>query len=355
MESLSDSQSPWTMWFIPVLLVVLSFMVGLVTRKLLFGFLRKVSQRTETKLDDIIIESIRGAYLLWFVILGIYLAMRFAVLPERIVDLANTVLTVLWVISATIVTVKMTNRFIATYADRLPARLPITSVTRNIARIAVVVMGSLIVLDILGISITPMLTAIGIGGLAVALALQSTLSNMFAGFYVTVAREVRIGDYVKLDTGQEGYVSDIGWRTTRIQMLQNNVVIVPNSRLAESIITNYHLPETEMSLLIPVSVSYDADPDRVEKILIEEAKEGARSIPGLLPEPEPFVRFIPGFGEFSLDFTLICRVREFVDQYLAQHELRKRIFRRFKKEGIEIPFPIRTVYLRDGQKVQQRV
>jgi small-conductance mechanosensitive channel len=127
------------------------------------------------------------------------------------------------------------------------------------------------------------------------------------------------------------------------------MVIIPNSKLSQSIVTNYYLPEKRMALLIPVSVSYSSNPEKVEKILVEEAKKAVGEIPGLLGEPEPFVRFIPGFGDSSLDFTLICQVQEFVDQFPAQHELRKRIFRRFKEEGIEIPFPHRTVYLR-GEK-----
>jgi small-conductance mechanosensitive channel len=101
-----------------------------------------------------------------------------------------------------------------------------------------------------------------------------------------------------------------------------------------------------MSLLIKVGVSYESDPDQIERILVEEALAASRDMPGLLAEPAPFVRFIPGFGDFSLDFTLIVQVSEFVDQYLAQHEVRKRIFRRFREEGIEIPFPIRTVHVR---------
>jgi small-conductance mechanosensitive channel len=205
--------------------------------------------------------------------------------------------------------------------------------------------GGLILLSILGISITPILTALGVGGLAVALALQDTLANLFAGFYVSIARNVRVGDYVKLDGGAEGYVTDITWRSTTIRALANNLIIVPNSRLAQAIVTNYHLPEKRMSLLIPISVSYDCDPERVEEILIQEATAAAGHIPGLLASPAPFVRFIPGFGESSLDFTLICQVAEFVDQYLAQHELRKRIFRRFRAEGIEIPFPQRTLHI----------
>lgn len=179
-----------------------------------------------------------------------------------------------------------------------------------------------------------------------ALALQDTLSNLFAGFYVSLSGHIRLGDYIKLDSGEEGYVTDITWRSTTVRALPSNMIVMPNAKLAQAIVTNYYLPEKRMSLLIPIGVSYDSDPEQIERILIEEASKGAQDIPGLLAEPAPFVRFIPGFGDPSLNFTLICQVKEFVDQYFAQHELRKRIFKRFREEGVEIPFPIRTVYLR---------
>jgi small-conductance mechanosensitive channel len=123
-------------------------------------------------------------------------------------------------------------------------------------------------------------------------------------------------------------------------------VIIPNSKLAQSVVTNYHLPEKSVALRLPISVSYSSDLQRVENVLLEEAQKALGEIPGLLADPEPLVRFSPGFGESSLDFTLNCQVAEFVDQFLVQHELRKRIFQRFKEEGIEIPFPQRTVHLR---------
>jgi small-conductance mechanosensitive channel len=164
--------------------------------------------------------------------------------------------------------------------------------------------------------------------------------------HILVEKSIRVGDFIRLESGQEGYVDDITWRTTRIRMLPNNMVVIPNSKLAQSVVTNYYLPEKRMSLLIPVGVSYSSDPERVEQILVEEAKKAVGEVPGLLGDPEPFVRFIPGFGESSLEFTLVCQVREFTDQYPVQHELRKRIFKRFRQEGIEIPFPHRTVYLR---------
>jgi len=177
----------------------------------------------------------------------------------------------------------------------------------------------------------------GVGGLAVALALQDTLSNLFAGVHLLADKPIRVGDYVKLADTVEGHVVDIGWRSTRVRMLQNVVVTIPNKRVAESIITNYDLPESRLALLIRVAVDYGADPDLVQRILVEETTQATNEVPGLLAEPEPTARLIPGFGEYSLDFTLVCHVKSFTDQFLVQHELRKRILRRFATEGSGFP------------------
>jgi small-conductance mechanosensitive channel len=164
---------------------------------------------------------------------------------------------------------------------------------------------------------------------------------------VTVAGQVRLGDYIRLNTGEEGYVADISWRSTTMRGLGNNLIIVPNAKLAQAIVTNFYLPERRMSLNIPINVSYDCDPDQVERVLLEEAQSAAGAIPGMLTEPPPAVRFIPGFGESALGFTLTCQVAEFVDQFLVQHELRKRILKRFQSERIQMPYPTRTVYLKN--------
>jgi small-conductance mechanosensitive channel len=196
-----------------------------------------------------------------------------------------------------------------------------------------------------GGGITPILTALGVGGLAVALALQDTLSNLFAGFYMAVAGQVRLGDYIKLNTGEEGYVADITWRSTIIRSLASNFIIVPNTKLAQAIVTNYHLPEKPMSASLRVDVRYDCDPDLVERALREVVVKGAREIGGMLAEPAPSVAFDPGFGESGLGFTLSFQVAEFAGQFGVRNELRKRILRRFREEGIAIPFPTRTVRL----------
>ncbi len=321
--------------------------LALVVRKVLFHFLQRWIQKTETRLDDLFLEALSTPSIYWCIAVGLYFAIGTSNLPARYVTYSFKAIHVLVIFSVTLALANASAR-LATYSiQKAGISISLPGLSQVIIKGTILTIGILILLDTLGISIIPVITALGVGGLAVALALQDTLSNLFAGLHILVEKSIRMGDFIKLESGQEGYVMDISWRTTRIRMLPNNVVVIPNNKLAQSIVTNYYLPEKRMAVQIPVSTSYDTSPDRVEKILIEEAIQGAKEIPGMLSDPAPVVRFIPGFGDFSLNFTLICYVKEFVDQYLAQHELRKRIFERFKKEGIEIPFPIRTVYLKE--------
>ena len=317
-------------------------------RHFLLRWLEALAARTSTRLDELLLQSLRTPTILWCVAAGLMAGLEAAPLPRRLAVWGTSLVAALVVLSVTIVVANALARGLQHIGQRVQIETAVTGLGTTLTRVLVFLLGGLLILGTLGISVTPFLAALGVGGLAVGLALQDTLGNLFAGIHILVEKPVRVGDYIKLDTGQEGYVADIGWRTTRIRMLPNNMVIVPNAKLAQNILTNYYLPEQRMALLVPISVSYGSDPERVEKILMEEATRAAGEVPGLLAEPAPFVRFIPGFGESSLDFTLICQVREFVDQYLAQHELRKRIFRRFREEGIEIPYPQRVVHVLNG-------
>lgn len=333
--------------FVPALIAFFSALALFVVRGVAFRLLRKWAGKTETRVDDIIIDSFSTPSLYWCVAMGLYAGVVTSEMPAKYLLYLSKVIYVILILSVTFAAANLAGRIFRNYVQKSNLPIPTTGLAYGLFKGIIIIIGLLIVLNVLGVSITPLITALGVGGLAVALALQDTLANLFAGIHVLMERSIRVGDFIKLESGQEGYVDDITWRTTRIRMLPNNMVVIPNSKLAQSIVTNYYLPEKRMSLLIPVGVSYSSDPERVEQILVEEAKKAIGEIPGLLREPEPFVRFIPGFGDSSLDFTLICQVQEFVDQYYAQHELRKRIFRRFSEEGVEIPFPHRTVYLRE--------
>jgi small-conductance mechanosensitive channel len=332
---------------VPATIAVIAMAVLLVIRSIVMSMAKRWAKTTATKIDDIIVSSLRTPTIFWCAALGLYLGITFSDLPPKYSQTGSTLLTVIIIASVTIAAANLSGKIFRNYLQSSELPIPSSGLAYGLLKGSILIIGFLIILSVLGVSIAPLLTALGVGGLAVALALQDTLANLFAGIHILMEKSIRVGDFVKLESGQEGYVDDITWRTTRVRMLPNNMVVIPNSKLSQSVVTNFHLPEKRMSLLIPVAVSYAADPDAVESILLEETIQAVGDIPGLLGDPAPMVRFIPGFGDSSLDFTLICQVEEFADQYPVQHELRKRILRRFRDEGIEIPYPQRTVHIQE--------
>lgn len=327
----------------PTGVFLFTLLAGLVSRRVLFSRLERWSRRSRTVVDDIIIEALEKPYFIWFVMLGLYFGLKVTkFLPHGVVVGAAKTLAVLGIISVVLVLASIANGLLRIYSARVESILPVTSLTSNISRIIIFGVGALVILNTLGVSITPILATLGVGGLAVALALQDTLANFFAGFHVSLARQVRVGDYVKLDTGEEGYITDITWRTTKIRMLPNNIVLVPNEKLTKSIITNFYLPEKEMAVLVNLGVHYASDLNKVERVTCAVGKEVMTEVAGGVPAFDPFIRY-NAFGDSSIQLTVILRAKEFVDQYLVKHEFIKRLQGRYAAEGIVIPYPIRAI------------
>jgi len=339
-----NAQTILSSYVYPVLVIALTFGAGYAVRQVLFKFIAKWTEKTETRIDDIIIAAVKKPFLLWAVLIGISFAMRATTASRELTSVVDKTLLVIWIISLASVIANIISGSIQEYSRKMESTVAVTSLSRNVSSIFVFGIAFLIILNHLGISITPILTALGIGGLAVALALQDTLSNLFSGVYTMMSRQVRVGDYVALDSGQEGYIVDIGWRATTIKMLANSIIIVPNSKLSGAIVTNYFMPDREIAVLVDVGVSYSSDLEKVEKVTIEVAKELLKTVTGGVGAFEPFVRFNK-FADSSINFTVILRAKEFVDKFLLTHEFIKRLKKRYDKESIVIPFPIRTVYL----------
>jgi small-conductance mechanosensitive channel len=345
-DFLSNGVRDWRELIWPGLLLAGTVLLGYGIREVLFRLLLRWQSKSTHRLGEILIAALRGPIIIWSLIFGIYFAIESSRMEGRLEHVLSQSLFSLWIISFTIMFVHLAGSMVKYYGGRNTGDMPATSLTKNLAQIAAACIGAAILLHHLGISITPMLTALGVGGLAVALALQDTLGNLFGGFYITVAGQVRLGDYIKLNTNEEGYVTDISWRSTTIRTLTNNFIIVPNSKLAQAIVTNYNLPEKRMRISVQVGVSYAADPDHVEQILVEIAKQAMGEVAGLAPDQTPFARLNPGFGDTALQMQLYVEVDEFEQQFRIQHELRKRILKRFGEEKIEMPFPTQTILLK---------
>jgi small-conductance mechanosensitive channel len=284
----------------------------------------------------------------WALLVGAWVSLGYWTLTAEGHALMVRSLFVIGTLSITFTAAAIATRVVDAFGALMTPALPVSSLTRNIAWGVVATVGLLVVLNGLGLSITPMLTALGVGGLALALALQEPLANFFAGLFITLAGQIRVGDYLKLDSGYEGYVVDFSWRSTRLRMLANNLVVVPNAKLAQAIVVNHHLPSQDLAVLVDVGVDYASDLEYVETIVVEVGREVMQQVDGGMPEFEPFIRYHT-FGDSSITFTVILRGREFVDQYLLKHEFVKRLHARFNREGIVIPFPIRTIDYRVPQ------
>ena len=324
-------------------LVILAFLVaGIILNRVLHHWTKKLQGRIG-ELFFALLESLPLPLLL---LSGLYVALQIFELPHQWALIGSKLIVALVIIVLCYFPAKILMLFLRRAGEKNPQLVQATTPATLVVRVLFALIATAIILENLGIHLTAVWTTLGVGSVAVALALQETLSNLFAGLYVMADRPIRPGDYIKLDSGQEGFVVRVGWRSTTIRMLANNLIIIPNSTLAKAIITNYSLPEDRMSYVLHVGVAYGTDPARVEKALLDSFQDTIHDgVEGLLAEPKPFVRFIPGFGDSSLDFSLIVQVAKFTDQFFVQSELRKRIARRFAAEGIEIPFPIRTLVL----------
>jgi small-conductance mechanosensitive channel len=345
---LNSLSSQPRLWVQPVAVFLITLAIAYLVRKIFFSAVRTWTGKAPSRAGRTLNEALRGPTHIWNLILALHFAIQSSALPHSVTEKAPDVLKILFIASITIMFVGIAGELVRQLGEQVPGSAPVATLTQTLAQVVVAILGVLVCLRVLGIEITPYLTALGVGGLAVALALQDTLSNLFGGFYVAMSGQVRLGDYIKLNTGEEGYVTDIKWRSTVLRTLGGNLIIVPNAKLAQAVVTNYYLPQKAMGISVQVGVSYASDIDLVERVLLEIGKQAAVEVPGMLTDPAPTVTLDPGFGDWSLNFQLNFQIAEFSNQWSVRNELRKRILKRFRAEGIEIPFPTRTIYTEGG-------
>ena len=239
-------------------------------------------------------------------------------------------------------------RFVTYLLRRYQDQSSIVKNTSGIAggavRAVFAVLAILIILSTMGISITPIVASLGITSLAVALALQPTLENFFSGIQLVMDKPIRIGDFIELDSGEQGFVEKIGWRSTWVRMLPNNIVIVPNSKLSNSKLINYYYPERELSVPVEVGVHYNSDLEHVEKVCLEVAEDILRHHEYGVDTYTPFVLFHT-FDNSSINLTVMLRTREYFNRFFIKSAFIKQLKKRFDEEGIVIPFPITALNL----------
>lgn len=327
------------------LYVLAGFLFGLMLHKIVMPAITRLARKTAMKSDDLIIKTIRNWVIPWFLALGLFLGLHRLDMESGFHTRLENGLLIFYIISATFIAARIISGMLSIKATNSDTIVPSSSIVGNIVRVVVYIIGLLIILHSQGISITPMLTALGVGGLAVALALQNTLANLFAGLQIIASGKLNHGNFVKLSSGEDGYIEDITWRSTTIRAMSDHLIIVPNSKLADMIVTNYFLPQTELSFVVEVGVGYESDLEIVEKVTKEVISETLNEIEGGVKDFDPIIRFY-AFGDSSINLRCILRVNEYGSQFLIKSEFIKRLHERYRKEGINIPFPIRTVLMK---------
>jgi small-conductance mechanosensitive channel len=323
-------------WTVPVCILGGIVIVASFAERILHARLVRWAEKAQWKGAEVIAFAARGMAFLWLVMVGVVIAANNAPISPQNRAIIENVMRVLWVLSGTSVVARAIAGFITVQLRSLPG-LGSTSILTNVTSLIVYLVGALVACQTLGVNIGPALGALGVGGLAVALALQDTLSNLFAGIHILIVRQVRIGDWVRLDTGDEGAVVDIGWRNTTIRTLLNNLVVIPNAKLAGAVVTNFSLPEKHLVIKVDVGVAYDSDLRKVEAVTLEVARSVLPPADGNARH-EPVVRFHT-LADWSIKLDVHLPIPEFQDQNSIKHRFIVALVERYRTEGIEIPFP----------------
>lgn len=317
---------------------VAGWLVGLAAE----GALRRTGNNPRWWVATLIAESIAGMPLAWGVLLGGGLALPALAIPLRYDRIVSQVLTVLAIGTVTVVAARLASRFTSSWVSRAETPIPSGTIFVNLARLTVVIVGVLVGLASLGVSIAPLLTAAGVGGLAIALALQDTLGNLFAGLQVLLSKQIRPGDFIRLETGEEGHVFDVTWRNTTIKLLSNDLVIVPNSVIGRSRVTNFTSMDEQHTIVVPFQVPYSADLARIEALVLDAAREVLAADPEGVPEHAPECMF-KAFGDSAIQAQATMRARAYGARPRLTDAFVRALHARFREAGIEFAMPVRDV------------
>jgi len=318
-------------WVEPLATFAVALAAVLLLRKLVVLWLKRRARKREA-LAAVVLDTIRFPSLLWCLAGAMAISLRYGDLTRRQIQWADKAIVVFLIVSLSLVGASVAVRMITAYGERQQMPFAAAGLSRTLARILVLAIGAMTLLAALGLSITPMLTALGVTGLAVALALQDTLANFFAGIHILVERPISVGDLIRLESGEEGTVTDIGWRTTRVRTPANNMVVAPNTKITSGILVNYSVPEPRTAAEVAIPVAHEADPEQVRRIALEAAGQ----VEGVLADPAPAFFCDPGLLPTHLQFKLVVHVAERRQQFRVQSEIRLLLLERFHREGVPL-------------------
>lgn len=331
---------------LPIFIFLISVFVALILEFVVIARIRNKILSRNVKGNEYIVKSIKGLSFFLFLIIGLYVSTHLLPIDKNAMKWVDRIGNIIIAFFLTIALTRLFTGIIKFYLSKGDESKKLNSVLVNSFSVVLYSIGILIILETNGINVTPILTALGVGGLAVALALQDTLANLFAGFFIAVNNKLKPGDYIRLESGEEGIIEDIGWRTTLLKEIGNTRIVVPNTKLSSLKVKNFTVEENEITASIQIGVAYDSDLEFVEKITMQVVTQAMYELQGCSTKTPPVMR-LHTFGDFSIIFTVFFRIKSYEYQFPVKHELIKRIHKKYKEVGIVIPFPIRTIITKD--------
>jgi small-conductance mechanosensitive channel len=326
-----------------VVFLIVWMVIGVTLKAIVFSYIKRWTAKTATRIDDLVTDALNFPTTLLIFASGLMVLVRLGISTEYVThqQLYNALL-IVGILSIVLFADRALRGAITTYSDRIEVFRMAGGLVQSCVRAAVLIIGLLVLLGTLGINITPLIASLGVGSLAVALALQPTLENFFAGVQVISDRQIMEGQFIRLESGEEGFVHKINMRSTWLRTLQGNMIAFPNKLLVTTRIMNYHYPEKDVTLPVPLGVHYDSDMAFVEAVTTDVARQVQAEVEGAVRGHEPVFR-IQALADSSINFTVGLKLTDTTCQGIVRHEFYKRILARFRKERIVIPYPIRAL------------
>jgi len=305
----------------------------------------KLASKTKTDLDDLIIQKSSKPITTIIFFVGLRFALEEIILNEATKEIVFKITSSLIVVTVIYLAYAILSLILIRGWKRFnkngKSNSNIEGLVRGTMKVVLFIVCFLYVLNYWGVEIGPVLTGLGIGGIAVALALQSSLSNLFGGVSVIFDKTIRVGDLISLDDGTKGTVMHVGLRSTQIKTADEEMVIIPNGKLADSKIKNVTLPEPLVRVVIPFSVAYGNDVNKIKKIVLEEIKQ----VKHLVNEPKPSIMF-KEMGDSALKFEAYIFIDSYDNKLSVVDEANTRIYNLLRKNKIEIPYSKMDIYMK---------
>lgn len=325
-----------------LLIFLLTVIAAWIAKIILKNILKPLTKKTNTKIDDLIVRNLSSVIFYIIIAVGLKVSLTFVALDSFYY---HCIVDTFLIITVTILVVKIVNdlahhwkkdwalKTASTADDRL---IPMIE---KIAKVIIIALAVIFIFDSWNVDISPLLATAGIAGIAVSFAVKDSLANILGGLQLVLDKTFKVGDKVKLESGELGVILDIGLRSTKLKTYDNEVIYIPNGYLANAKVRNYTVPDLKLRVNVNFGVAYGSDTDKVRDIVLRTLKK----MDSVLDDPEPVVQFLE-MSDFSLDFIARVWVKDYQEAYSMKLQTTDEIYKALNREGINIPFPTHTVY-----------